>query len=769
MSIRRNSMRAMIALIGWMHVLRFVAGAETVQAISAWDFPSHSPKASPREARFETAFKAARSAGSVRIAETPDAILLGNDQVEIGFHRDRAGVSLASVRDARRRIELLASAPVALPFWNVQLLGPDDGISDFDSLAAGTPHVATAFDSSVNCAALELRWDSMSPGGAIKGSVDVAIQARLAAGDPYSRWRIRVDNHLENAALTRVDFPIVPRPGVAGKSDVGYRNGLFRAQAGEEIRDYLFMIQFLSVDSLYLGAYDPDHNDKLFRLRVGQEFRLQTLTPDAGERGVSYDQPYDFVIGTCGGDWFDAGQLYRQWAETQPWDQAPASDRPSVQRTRGVTAWLTVGHPLTLDPAAVVQKAMEFQEAIGAPIGIHWYNWSRKAYSPRMFPVRKGFGKAASEAEAAGIVVMPYVSMHYWTEGVESNGQRQIWPEFEEARPYACRGVPWLAQDQFEEEAFRLEEDHYIIKVRDFLDVPMCRLTDFWCDYLSQQLQRLRAESNCSAVYLDMAAVAPRWPCFDKTHGHPAGGGDHWARGNDKLMAALRQTVGPDVMLSGEGRYEGHIPWMDMDLAAGTQVEQLTCPIYDAVYAEQRLAFGAVDADQSDAGVACQMGLRWVYGQRPRVGPWILDSDRKGALEFLRRLCHLRPAAADCLDFGRMLRAPAWTRDPGRLLCQEWKKQKRSTPIDVELPAMERSAWRLPDGGIGICVVNLDTRPHAGELDLSPLVPANSAITSTRETWQDNSWRRLGETAFRDGRLTVDLPPRDARLYRLAH
>ncbi|MBM4045372.1 MAG: hypothetical protein FJ279_09675 [Planctomycetes bacterium] len=719
----------------WVAVVMAVlaATAEAGRIVSVWDPPSAEEASSSRSGEFQEAAKLAKPLGPFQAARTERAVWLSNGVIEVGLARSGTTVSVASLRDVRRQVELLAGDGPMRPLWSLMLRAQTGKTSEVDAHSAGAASVEIALDKPSGQLATQLAWKPMTPIG-VNGTLAVKAEIRLAEGEPFVRWRINVENRLTDAGLWRVDFPVLPNPGHAGKSDVLMQPYLCRAHDGE-LKGHLFHLQFLSVGSLYLAAHDPAHHHKGFLLRTGQEFRQQALPPDAGVAGASYEQPYDFVTGTSGGDWFDAAQLYRQWAEKQAW-------WASGRRRRDVAAWLTVGHPLTQEPAAVTKKALELRDALGAPVGIHWYNWYNKPIAPRLFPVKKGFAEAAKAAEAAGVTVMPYVSIHYWTKSWDG----ELWKEFEQVRPFACRSVEGIEGDEA-----RREDDHYRVQVQKQGCVPICRYTDFWANYLAEQVKRLRAESGCSAVYFDMAATAPRWPCFDRAHGHPAGGGDHWARGNDKLLARLRHTVGQEVLLSGEGRYEGHIPFIDMDLTGYWRGEHNLAPAYDAIYGERRLSFASAVEDEDAAAIVFKLGARWLHGATPRIGPWILEPNHADILQFVRQLAKMRSRAAPFFNEGRLVRPPAWASSPGFIRCERWKLEKRGEPAPMEFPAAERSAWRLADGTTAVLLMNFDAQRRGLSLNIERRTIRHLA---------DPGGNRL-EPRVLGSTLQVDIPARD--------
>ena len=58
--------------------------------------------------------------------------------------------------------------------------------------------------------------------------------------------------------------------------------------------------------------------------------------------------------------------------------------------------------------------------------------------------------------------------------------------------------------------------------------VSMCPATEYWQHKMSSTGDSIVNEYNFNGVYFDqVAAVAPT-PCYDRSHNHTMGGGNHW-------------------------------------------------------------------------------------------------------------------------------------------------------------------------------------------------------------------------------------------------
>jgi len=68
----------------------------------------------------------------------------------------------------------------------------------------------------------------------------------------------------------------------------------------------------------------------------------------------------------------------------------------------------------------------------------------------------------------------------------------------------------------------------------------MCPTREFWQAAISGLIDGLAREYGVNGVYVDQISAMEHELCFDRTHGHPAGGGRYWADGNRYLLRNIR-------------------------------------------------------------------------------------------------------------------------------------------------------------------------------------------------------------------------------------
>ena len=71
----------------------------------------------------------------------------------------------------------------------------------------------------------------------------------------------------------------------------------------------------------------------------------------------------------------------------------------------------------------------------------------------------------------------------------------------------------------------------------------MCPTTKLWQKKLDDLCDTMENEIGVNALYLDQISASMPAPCFDRTHGHPLGGGSHWTEGYRELMKTIREKA----------------------------------------------------------------------------------------------------------------------------------------------------------------------------------------------------------------------------------
>ncbi len=611
--------------------------------------------------------------------------------------------------------------------------------------AGGRETVWTSLDTSFVCAPAaasaaggghkhaRLVWTGRGEAAGVTVTVDLALET------PGLALTLQIANDTDAIAVNRVEFPVLslgpigdsadddrflaptvsgtlwPAPLVNGVSvDARYPSGWGSMQFGAH---------YDGDAGLYIAVHDPLAATKRFRVhrdeaRDALDVRIEWPAPDASVPGNDFEMPGPAVLAAFQGDWFDAAQLYRAWAEREAawWPARGQWGRPDIP------AWLmdtcVWGRP---DGAAstAVPQTLAFAEYLGVPTAVHWYSWHEIPFDndyPHYFPAKEGFAEGVARLHEAGVRVMPYINGRLWD---SDTGDFQPL-----ALPAAAKkrdGEPYI--------------EHYGSDPEDL--VPMCPTQEVWQDKVQEIVLRLIGpEFNVDGVYIDQVAAAAPAECYDRSHGHPLGGGAWWTTlGYWPMLTALNTAIDqqfPDKMLTTECNAEPFTHLFDGYLTWHFQYNHAV-PAFAAVYGGKIVMFGRSDGGEDLQAHWARTGQALVWGEQ--LGWYGTDYvDRMPrAAEYLRRCARVRSHLLPYLARGRMLRPPV----PRGVLPQvtaNWAWGGGDWPVTT--PALQTGAWRAEDGSVALVFANTIDRPlsfswtlNDGEYGLTGDVRPYSRIT----------------------------------------
>jgi hypothetical protein len=84
----------------------------------------------------------------------------------------------------------------------------------------------------------------------------------------------------------------------------------------------------------------------------------------------------------------------------------------------------------------------------------------------------------------------------------------------------------------------------------------MCPHTPLWQQTIAKVVGELTSIHGTDGVYIDQIAAAGPRPCWDKTHNHTLGGGDHWVTGYAEMLRQARAAAGGKKILLTESNSE---------------------------------------------------------------------------------------------------------------------------------------------------------------------------------------------------------------------
>lgn len=606
-------------------------------------------------------------------------------------------------------------------------------------------------------ASLTIKWKSICLDGG-SNSIDVTVTCDINDNGNVE-LRLDVTNNSVSFGLWNVEFPIISSLSESGSPDIAIGKGnwgqLFK-NASEpvtgEYPSYTMPMQFMLINEgdsgLYLAAHDPGAMHKSFTLDSGNEFRVNTFPADMGVPGSEWKSPYPFVIGAYDGSWMTGCKIYRRWAlENAPWTRKGLIvDRPDTpQSMRNVSAWI-IGRA---DKDEASSTGIRFAEAVGAPVGVHWYEWHKITFDrdyPAYFPTKPGMDKGAAKMKEHGIVVMPYVNCRLW------DTQEK---DYQSAIPYTAK------------------DEHGNPVVEDYGSgttlAVMCPTQEFWHNKLFETIKRLVDEVGVNAIYLDQIASAAPRQCFDKTHGHPIGSGTWWVDGYREMLNKIKDYCtrnGRSVGLTSENNAEPYMDNVDSFLI-WTPREQNEIPMITAVYSGYALYFASNRAftygfyGKSHPGYGdesfCMLQARdFVWGSQ--LG-WeeklLLEPEHAAKLEFQAKLARIRASMTAYMSDGELISIlESFASIPD--IQGTWNTWNGDQPVSIK--AVHGALWKSSKGDYAAILANADTVPHTFtyKIDVNELgLDINLKIAENPSCKADIS--------IEDGILTqtIEVPARD--------
>ncbi len=569
----------------------------------------------------------------------------------------------------------------------------------------------------------ELRWER--PLDKRFGELRVVVRPVLDASAEGIGWKIEVAGQQSPWALWRVVFPAVAVADLGSQGCVFFPKGSGEVQRGVWSRPFRFSgtypsgwttMQFMAAyredgkSGLSLAIHDPFGSTKDLICESRPEDQAVVLAydhpvPDMGLPGNRFELSGQAMLRLVHGDWFDAAVAYRDWVRREAkWypKLSPEGRDDTPLWLRELSAWSLGGGK----PQECVGTMKGFAQFLGLPTGFHWYNWHQIPFDndyPHYFPTHPNFAEGVGELQSAQVNVMPYINGRLWD--TRDKGMEDF--EFSKvALPAVTKkeqGEPYV------ETYGSKESDGSPVRLG-----VMCPTTELWQTKVRQTVLRLMNECGVRGVYIDQIAAAPPTLCFDKTHGHPLGGGHWWTEGYWKMLDAIRREMPKDRMITTECNSEPFIRWFDGYLTWHWQYDGQV-PAFSAVYGGSIQMFGRSFGGGETKNLALRMkvGQQLVFGEQ--IG-WInpnlaMETDNA---EFFKSVVQLRHLLRRYFYAGEMARPPKLV---GTVPTVRADWQWGGTAW-VSTDAVLTGAWHQPaQKRLALIFVNVSDQPVTARLD----------------------------------------------------
>ncbi len=690
--------------------------------------------------------------------------------------------------------EFIASAPEH-PAFIIQYL---DGQNDYRQLTSSQAKSTTV--------SVELSKDGTQILTARYSQVDgreldVTIDVAASKTDRFSRWSITVDNRAD-LRIVDVQYPVVVasydipgnrvaiRPFSQGRQYVNPRpdtlepdwpkawqlipeNGDCYHYPGGTFAQ--FLAYYNDDAGLYLACEDTEGNIKLLA-PVHRDPGIRLGIAHVGDWPMSGSRKleYDVVLGSFTGNWYDAAEIYRQWASEQKWST------PLHQRT-DVPQWLLDSPPyitvrpqgiLDAGPVLPVEEFLPYEKIIPlldgiatkveSPLVAVIMGWERGGswVYPDCFPPVGGDESVTNFARMA--------RERGWHVGSFCNGTRWVtshaWNRYDGEQYYrehngeqsvcqTTQGTPW---EEIWDRPWR----------RSYTCCIGAKLTR---DIASDFVGRLLDWGLESIQFFDQNLGASTFPCFAADHEHPPMPGK-WM---PEMMARIIDEFHAEAAARGETEVI-HSTEQPASEYALPLYQQCDCrvfppgynndflPLYHYLYHDCLVIQGGMGQSPEPYHLPIRNSYNCVLGEIPgavMVGdgtllnkdtinwaPWepkVGSNDQ--ALEVIRTTTAMRRGPGrDFLVYGRMLKPV----QIDGVKTVTWERESRV----FRVPAVFDATWQSPDGRLGVILANWTEHRQRVELNDTRLGSSVTVHTSGRRLTHKSS-------EVTQGRVAVTIPP----------
>jgi len=728
------------------------------------------PQAVPEDvAAFYQEQSAKVAGGQVTVRSGGNRMLVAAGRLGMALERTEGGIALRSLHDIARPQEYLAAKPLPLFSLKYRRVGTSEEV--VLTADAGWEDVWQR-----DGAVIRIAW--RRPANKALDGLSVSAGVELSGRESSAAWTLRVSNVNKEWTVRSVTFPQLAVAEAGPEAKLLFPRGPGEVKEGAWQKPFGFggpypqgwtTMQFFAAydekrgTGLYVGVHDPVASRKELAANSRPEDRavvlkFEHLAPDMSVGGNAFELSGHVVWRLFSGDWYDAAVIYRDWVRKESrWvprlGKDGREDTPAWMRR--LCLWAQTGGT----PEHVTRTVKEFAASMGVPVGFHWYSWHEIPFDndyPHYFPAKKGFAEAVRDLQASGVYVMPYINARLWD--TRDKGTEDF--EFTRA---ALAGATKDEQGKPYTETYGSKEaDGSPVRL-----AAMCAASPIWQERVRGIVLSLLNDYGTQAVYMDQVAAAQPPLCFDRSHGHPLGGGHWWIDGYGRMLDAIRGAMPKDRMLTTECNAEPYLNLFDGYLTWHWQHDGQV-PAFPTVYGGAIQMFGraykGLDRPTGDLACAMRVGQQLVYGEQLGwLDPNIVKS--KPRADFLRQAARLRLALVRYFHAGEMARPVRLVGEMPRVRADwNWRNDWW-----VSTDAVLTGTWRLPqERKLVLIFANVSEKP------VSLIVPFDGAaygvtkdgitLTPVEETGKGRAF-----TEKRSFQRPVEFAPRKTWAWEIAY
>jgi len=671
----------------------------------------------------------------------------GNAVLDNGLMRlefDRETGDLLSMTDLETGYEYLDTTAEPQRLWSIVPLAEGDEIVEPTKVKVRK----------LSRHEVQLSWSD-------NGAFSLVARVRLDKEKPLSYWSVEMSDY-DGAKIQELIFPHLTNIKAFTNEEIllsDWTGALYKNPRASQTSLSLFKrnhkhhtMQLSAIygdepSGLYLATNDAESYGKNFLIEFRDaltDYKMINFLEIASDKHI-YKPPYDFVLGTLHGNWYDAALIYREWALQQEWVKNCRLHSGKMNEWLPETdIWMwNRGYSSNVLPEAEDLKAFLGDDY---NVSVLWHWWHNGPYDdafPEYLPPREGresFVKAVAKAKSKGINMTPYMNSIQWGES------RKSWKELN-IEQYVARKADGSTHSQ----AYNKFTGNAI--------TPMCMSQEFWHEKYSDLCDTVVNDYGCTGVYMDQACLSFR--CYAENHGHTVGGGNYWVKNYHRFVERIREkTADANPILAGEGSGEEWLAYLDAFLTLESSGERMSglidyenIPLFNAIYHEHAICFGnfggftyppydefwpkefrAPNTETLlpatyNTQLRMEQARTFVWGVQPMVVNYH-DFTRKARpveMKFIKELVAKRKEYKEYLQYGKLLRTPkladdhAQEIDIAQMSTYGYKtKGANLFPHSKVVPMLYSSAWRNSEGNILLTFVNISEESKPLSFTVNP-------------------------------------------------
>lgn len=481
---------------------------------------------------------------------------------------------------------------------------------------------------------------------------------------------------------------------------------------------------------LYMGVHDP--HSRLKMIPVGPQTVQGSLNGNlravhvpesfADDSTDSFTIPYEVVMQAFRGGWWDAAQLYRQWAlKDAVWARkgnlATRSDVPAWLLRSPIWIRLSGNDPKLNSTFELVDGIRELlgggsddgSEAMITDIGVHWYSWNSENFDSHypIYTARPGFGDAVARMQAthSGITahVVPYTNGRIW----DPAGPLSAVPE-----GATCRARNGLAYHEVYGSGVNFS----------VMDPRSAFMRSEW----STAVANISSHYNTAGVYSDQISCSHAEACYAENGTNASG----WGVGSQQLLAEMTQKMGPEKVLISESQDQTMLGDLHAFLTIYGWTGQMRCQTvlaWQAVYGGWTVNVGDIryphTPAQNVAGGKAIFNYTEVAAHRAISAQIFVSGGVMGwyggstgwenllalpmaDVEFTRLLASTKVSASKYLVFGRLWRQPKWRVPVPTIALHDYGYMEHDWNQSCPTPVVLAECWLAGDGTFAVVATN---------------------------------------------------------------